>query len=448
MKETIHIYHTNDIHSHFENWTDIKQYLAERREEHEKTGEEMLLFDIGDFCDRWHPLTEASRGKENMALLNDSKYTAATIGNNEGITFAFGDLDSLYNEAHFEVIAANLFYKDGKRPDWALPYKIYKTKGGVKIGVTGATAYYDTFYDLLGWDIKDPLKELERQIERLKKEADVIIVLSHLGIYEDEQLAKMCPEIDLILGGHTHHLLEQGKLVGKTLLGAAGKHGRHAGHIKLEFDTDSRRIITKDAEIESFPPHDVDPYWSKGETMLQKTVVHLNQRIDTDWFTPAELPQMLCDALHEWCKADCTMLNAGLVLEGLGEGNVTEYELLKCLPHPINPCVITVKGAELKEIIKQSCNPDLIQMDVKGLGFRGKKMGMFHYNGIRFDPHFKKIMINGITLDPVQSYRLATTDMFTFGKFFPDIQRAEHKEYFFPEFLRDIMAWKLKKQAD
>lgn len=35
--------------------------------------------------DRWHPLSEATNGQENILLMNEVGYDAATIGNNEGV---------------------------------------------------------------------------------------------------------------------------------------------------------------------------------------------------------------------------------------------------------------------------------------------------------------------------------------------------------------------------
>ena len=61
--ETIHIYHTNDVHSHLENWPRIKQFLAKKHERHHQKEEDVFLFDIGDFIDRWHPFTEAQEEK-------------------------------------------------------------------------------------------------------------------------------------------------------------------------------------------------------------------------------------------------------------------------------------------------------------------------------------------------------------------------------------------------
>ncbi|MFL6563013.1 MAG: bifunctional metallophosphatase/5'-nucleotidase, partial [Bacillus sp. (in: firmicutes)] len=93
--ETIHIYHTNDVHSHLENWPRISQFLTQKKEIHQEKDEDVLLFDIGDFIDRWHPYTEATMGKVNIDLLNECQYTAVTIGNNEGINLPHDDLNQL-----------------------------------------------------------------------------------------------------------------------------------------------------------------------------------------------------------------------------------------------------------------------------------------------------------------------------------------------------------------
>ncbi len=68
MIERIHIYHTNDVHSHFEYWPRIQSFLLEKQQLHKAAGEEVFLFDIGDFSDRWHPFTEGTKGKGNTEL--------------------------------------------------------------------------------------------------------------------------------------------------------------------------------------------------------------------------------------------------------------------------------------------------------------------------------------------------------------------------------------------
>ena len=64
-------------------------------------------------------------------------------GNNEGLTFTKEELARLYGEeANFPVLCCNLLDREtGTYPDWLQP-GIIITKGGLRIGLVGATAPY------------------------------------------------------------------------------------------------------------------------------------------------------------------------------------------------------------------------------------------------------------------------------------------------------------------
>ncbi|WRP05954.1 bifunctional UDP-sugar hydrolase/5'-nucleotidase [Rossellomorea aquimaris] len=450
MRETIHIYHTNDLHSHFEHWSRIRDFLKMRKHWHLDEGEPVYLFDIGDHVDRSHPLSEATLGKGNIDFLNEVGFDAVTIGNNEGITLDYEDLNSLYENAEFHVIVGNLLDQSSQLPSWVKTHHVYQTNSGMKIGVIGLTAYFKPFYKALGWNITSPLEELEKLVQELHPQVDMVILLSHLGIRDDELIAARFPEIDVILGAHTHHVLHQGKEIKGTMLGAAGKYGHYVGHMMIEVDTTTKKIVGKKAQLyeqQELPVVEKEEqenleWYQKGEDLLGEAVTELAKPLPVDWFNPSPLPNVLCDALAEWCEADCAFLNSGLLIDGLDEGAVTKQDLHRILPHPINPCLIEMKGAELKEIIKQTFNEEWPHVQVKGLGFRGKVMGRFVYTNIQFKGH--EILIDHNPIDSRKIYKLALPDMFTFGHFFPDLQRLE-KKYFMPEFLRDILQWKLKQ---
>ena len=247
--ETIHIYHTNDIHSHFENWAQISRFVRDKRLEHTKKGDSFFLFDIGDHVDRSHPFTEGTNGKGNVTLLNEAGYDAVTIGNNEGITMSKESLTELYDEAEFDIVLGNLFDENDEFPRWAKESIIYETSKGTKIGIIGATALYTQFYATLGWTITSPREQLKAVAEKLAPLTDIIICLSHMGLPEDEILAAECPVIDVILGAHTHHLFLEGKYINNTLLAATGKFGDYTGHVTIRYDEDKGCIINKIATV-------------------------------------------------------------------------------------------------------------------------------------------------------------------------------------------------------
>ena len=109
---------------------------------------------------------------------------------------------------------------------------------GLKVGVFGvmvamvtermATKVASQFL----WD--DPLKSAQQQAKQLRDHVDCLIALTHIGFKKDVELAKQCPEIDIILGGHSHTVLEKPEMIGKTAICQTGSHGRFAGIYKSD----------------------------------------------------------------------------------------------------------------------------------------------------------------------------------------------------------------------
>lgn len=445
--EIIHIYHTNDLHSHFKDWPRIVTLLKERKAWHESVGDCSLLFDIGDHMDRWHPLSDATFGKGNVMLLNSAAYDGITIGNNEGITLPRQKLNELYDDANFPVLVANIYNEDGSRPFWAKPFDIYETKTGTKIGVIGLTANFTLFYERLQWIISNPLIELEKQLQNLEGKVDIIILLSHLGMRVDEEIARLFPKVDLILGGHTHHILHHGKVVNKSLLACAGKFGNYVGHVTLEVSGNTKEILNKKAwlydtnELPELSGENemITNLFMIGESLLQQKVTKLNTT-----YSENEIAEILAEALRKWCDADCAIVNEGLIINGLEEGVVTRFDLLQICPHPINPCVLNVDGIQLEKIIFHCEDEKWINFQMRGFGFRGKLIGKFLYDSVKILDG--EIYLNNERLQYNKKYKIVVPDMFTFGHLFPEISYVDEKEYLLPEFLRDILEWQLKSR--
>lgn len=247
------ILHTNDIHSHFEQMPRIAGLLARER----ALVADTLTVDCGDHMDRASAETEGSMGLANVEVLNACGYDLVIPGNNEGLTLSAASLARAYHEAEFAVVCANLLDSStGQVPDWMVPFRILAC-GGARVGFIGVTVAYTEFYKLLGWETRDPLETVSRLAERLRPEVDVLVVLSHLGLAMDRELAVRVPGIDIILGGHTHQLLEQPLRENGTLICMAGKFGTHIGRVDIGFDPQTRTIHTLEACC--LPTADVEP---------------------------------------------------------------------------------------------------------------------------------------------------------------------------------------------
>ncbi|WP_163536555.1 bifunctional UDP-sugar hydrolase/5'-nucleotidase [Gracilibacillus sp. YIM 98692] len=455
MREELHFYYSNDLHSHFENWSNIVAFMESKKRKHQLDKEEYWIFDLGDHVDRFHPIAEAYRGKANVKLLNQAGYDVVTIGNNEGITLEYEDLFHLYDEAEFQITCGNLLSMNGHQPEWLKQNIGLETASGIRIQVIGLTAPFNAFYQPLGWHVETPVPYLEKLVEKLKTEADIIVLLSHLGITEDEVIAKRFPEIDCIIGAHTHHLFKNGEYIEGTLLTAAGKHGKYVGQVDLIWDHHEGQLINKQAyavSTEHMKSHKMtdqtlESLGEKADKQLGKPVAYLLKPYNVNWFQHTPIIEHLAHYLKNWTKADIGMLNAGILLDDIKAGEVTYGDVHRICPHPINPCTVTLRGIEIIEVVRGAYSEKLINLELKGFGFRGKVLGKFVFDGIDVElhvdkegnEHVKQVYYRDKPIEHERQYVLATADMFTFGNMFPEIARSTNKQFFLPEFMRDLI---------
>ncbi|CAM2363092.1 bifunctional UDP-sugar hydrolase/5'-nucleotidase [Listeria seeligeri] len=449
------LWHTNDVHSHLEHWPRIFAFLKEKRTIASKEGDSALFFDIGDFLDRVHPLTEGTNGLANTDLLNQLPYDAVTFGNNEGTTLPHEDLDNLYKNAVFPVVCCNFFADKARtnQPDWVKSI-VYKEINQIKVAIIGATAAFKEYYEEMGWGVEEPLSAIKKQIASLEKDTDLVIMLSHLGLPTDERIALEIPEVDVILGGHTHHLLENGKLEGQALLAAAGRWGEYVGKVDIVL-TDDNQIHTKTAttfKTEDLPAppneaNEIKAFFEKGRDELAEKVVAIPEKLAHNWFDDSEIAHILNDAVCEWTGAETFVMNAGIFMTDFEAGIVTAFDIHQMLPHPLNAIVLTMTGAELEILIDgiYRKKAELKDIPLRGFGFRGEFFGTILADRTGFDPVKEIALFDNKPIDKNRDYRIATHDTFVFAPFFPIVKQIKRKEVYTPELLRDILKWKLKK---
>lgn len=455
VKEKIHFYYTNDFHSYFDHWSRVATFMKMKRITSAEKGESSWLIDIGDHVDRVHPITEATMGKANVNVLNELAYDFVTIGNNEGLTLAHKDLYHLYDDANFDVICSNLQCTISENPTWLHRSKIVTSKHGVKIGLLGLTAPFNPYYHLLGWHIEEVSEVLEKEIARLHDKVDVMVLLSHLGIHEDQRIATLFPQIDCIIGGHTHHLYRTGEIIGNTLLTAAGKQCAFVGEVTLTWDHQAGHLVGQEAyatEITHFhrdlrTEQQITELSEMASVILNKKIIFVDKVIKNNWFKETKIMKQLTEKMRQWTNADCAMLNAGLLLDEFPAGEITYAEVHRICPHPINPCVVSLTGAELLEVVRASLSKPFMEMKLKGFGFRGEVIGRMIFAGLEVKTDFTKdgiehvtsVTWNGKAIERERNYRVATADTFTFGRLLPEVAKSEVKELFLPEFLREIL---------
>lgn len=460
---SIRIIHTNDLHSHFEAMPKIAHYVKRRREE--VRDEHLLMIDLGDHMDRSNPITEVSLGMANRKVLEASGYGWITMGNNEGITLTKEELNRLYTGISPHVIISNLFDEKGlDYPDWAKPYEII-TMDGLRIGLIGLTTPYKEYYRLLGWQVMTAEEILPDLIRTLSPQVDFLILLSHLGLPNDRLIAQEYPEIRLILGAHSHHLLQEGEWIGSTLITQAGKDGHEVGEVLIEWvegeeggpqswKMKARTFSTVEEEEDEEIAALIRRNERMAEEVLNREVILLHESLPVHWEEESPFANLLAQSVRIFTKADIALVNAGLLLHSLPEGVTTKKDLLRVCPHPINPCVISIRALELKEIIEEALQPEKVRQRVRGYGFRGEVLGFpaldgcevyLEANGDR--PKVVELMLGGKPLSPETVIRLGTIDMFMFLKPYQGLKKDLSPQFLLPDFLRTLLANELTREG-
>ncbi|GAX02212.1 bifunctional metallophosphatase/5'-nucleotidase [Secundilactobacillus silagei] len=456
MTEKITILHTNDLHSHLENWPKIRRYLTEERQRYEAAGHQVLTFDIGDEMDRAHPLTEATNGQSNVTLMNQIHYDGVTIGNNEGLGNSKKQLNHLYDQANFDVILGNLLnLPQTIQPKWALPGKVIVTKAGTRVLVLGLTAPYSLTYPLLGWQPISVERMLPHLLKQFEGQYDCSILLSHLGLDVDRWIAKRFPEINVVLGAHTHHLLPHGEYDQTTMLGAAGKYGEYIGTIQLELTdhqivkSSASVVQTANLQAATNDRQEIEGYQKRGEQLLdEKKVADLPVAMEKNWQGHSRLVSEGLAALEGYADTDAAILNGGLFLQDLPAGIISRNHLHQMLPHAMHVMKVTLSGDNLWRLIHEMEKNRLFlsRFPIKGMGFRGKIFGALNYSGITYNDYDGTVLFRGESLSPLRAYTVAMPDNYLFIPFFPTISIVGQNEILYGKLLRTVFGDYLAKQ--
>ncbi|MBM7713020.1 bifunctional metallophosphatase/5'-nucleotidase [Enterococcus xiangfangensis] len=447
--EKIILLHTNDLHSHLENWPKIRRFLLNRKQE-ETADKKIITLDLGDFVDRWHPLTEATNGQANVQLMNQIHYDAATIGNNEGVGNSKAELNHLYDQANFDIVLDNLFDKQTLQfPAWAQQTKIITTAQGTKVGLLAFTAPFSLTYNPNGWDIRQVMDILPELVADLRTKVDVLVLMSHLGISVDRRIARELPEIDVILGSHTHHLFEQGEKIEGVQLAAAGKYGYYVGEVHVTVDskhqiqkTSARTFATEKMLALPEDQEEIEDYLQTGHQLLaDKKVADVPFAMSTDLQDEHPMIDYTLAAVKEAAGTEAAVLNSGLFLQDIPAGIVDQDQLHTALPHPMHLIKVTLSGENLIRLVleMEKNRHFLINFPVMGMGFRGKVFGHLVYDGIEYDSVNHQVRWLGELVDPKLDYTIATVDHFMFVPFFPTIEIAGRYEFLFPDFIRSVL---------
>ncbi|MBN1397923.1 MAG: bifunctional metallophosphatase/5'-nucleotidase [Bacteroidetes bacterium] len=424
--KTITILYTNDIHADFlphgAPWVKEKSkpliggfnefYFAV--DSIRKVKPSILMLDAGDVM-TGNPITEyiyaGAYGGALIAMMNGIGYDAWTFGNHE-FDITHDNLRKLAAIAEFPAVSANILDTLENFPLNNREYIIIE-KEGVKIGIIGAMS--GEFYKLVkkssseGINILPPVETIRRIARQLYPQTDLLIALTHQGIDDDLILAENVPELDVIVGGHSHTQLTKPRYVNGVIIVQTGSHCENLGVLDIEFE---------DHNIVSFNGS-LLPLWYNSErkqTKLSVFIDSVKNQLDKDyseiigvlkedWIRRNDesgIGNFITDAQREAAGADIGFMNTYGIRKDLTAGPITKQDLFEIMPFHNTLMKFELTGSQVRSIVEFYINKHArIQTSGINCEWRRKPDGSIK---------FTSFIINGKALDENKKYICAASD--------------------------------------
>ncbi|MBR5130702.1 MAG: bifunctional metallophosphatase/5'-nucleotidase [Alphaproteobacteria bacterium] len=391
------IVHTNDVHAHllpsdaklqdcdadnavcFGGYARIKSVIDGVRQ----TSDNVVVLDAGDRFSG--TVFYTLRKSQDVTLLTEQiGYDVLTLGNHE-FDDGLGELFKFVQGISAPIVSANISFPTHTQLNERIVPSVVLNKNGLKIGVIGALSEETKLETSKAKeiDINEVIPAVRREAEKLTHQGvKVLIALTHIGIEADKNLARAVPELDIIVGGHTHTLLsnnhEEDAAYGpypivisgtkntKTLIVTSGIGGHYLGILNTVFDKkgcivsytgDTIRLdetVVPNATMEE----SVAAVQQSIDTIINEPILHINQDI---YLTnngkycseSCYVGEFLTDMLKEVAPdADIILLNAGGIRAALPKGQIAFKHIASAYPFDSVGVLVQMTGAELKSYLE------------------------------------------------------------------------------------------------
>lgn len=353
------ILHTNDFHGHISSEEDyagaarIAAFFKQQR----ALRKDVLILDAGDSVSGT-PVSTLFKGIPIFQITSAMGYDFGNLGNHE-FDYGYRQIDKFKAIASYPLLGANSFAPDGK----LLADSAYRIKdvNGIKIGIIGLLTHetpaiiIPTGNENLHFE--KPEVALKRILPDISKQVDLVIVLSHVGYEEDLELARKFPDIDVIIGGHSHTLIPTPVKVNDTFVVQANRYGTHVGYIDLIFDTEKDIIVSIDGTlvasknlfaIDAIVQNLVEGWEEKVKDQVNYKIADATRIIESE-----ELKLFLERILAETAGTDLAFYNQGGIRDKIKPGPVTARDIWNVEPFGNTVVTVSISGKDLKAIFEK-----------------------------------------------------------------------------------------------
>lgn len=452
VEHELKILHTNDHHGHplaFYDYPAEGQGGLPAQATYAKnikaTNRNVLIVSAGDIT-TGRPESNFFQTEPDIFGFNYIGYDAMAMGNHE-FDYSWDVMQEQIAKSEFPWLAANV-KKNGEYLDNVLPY-IIKEYDGFKVAILGLldsrtvnTGNPDNIGDITFLDEVEVANEL---VPMLKKKADIVIALVHMGLYDNNskgsrRLAAEVPGLAMIIDGHSHTMLEEAVVINGTPIVQARHWGLYMGNASIKFmdgevtsfnwqldpinvqyrktDDDGNSTyhyvteqIEEDAELLAI----LTPYADKVDAVLSEVIgnaadVFLN---DNTRAMETALGDIVTDSQVWFLKKmgmdiDFAFQNGGGIRATLGSGEIKKATVYEVLPFDNSITMVTLKGSDVIALFDQAA----------GNVGAGSMAQVSKEVSVTFNVEAKTVeslMINGAAVDPDKLYHVAVNSYLASG---------------------------------
>ena len=440
--KTITLLHTNDVHGHM-----VAEYGKDKKltnigyarvKTYADSIKNAVLLDAGDVT-HGTALAGIDNGKGVIDMMKAMGYKAMVPGNHD-FNYGYQALVDFKNQAApangsgegFDILAANIIKNTGTND---FKGQTILDVDGVKVGIFGIateeTKVKSNPKNTEGITFLDPVEVARAQVKSLKdQKVDVIVMLAHVGIddatvVKTSDIAQKVDGIDVIIDGHSHTTLPEGKMVNNTLIAQTGYYLKNLGEINITLrgkNVISKTAVLRDAaffekieENKAIAKKLNDMYEankSKLEREVGTTAVDLDGEREHVRAQETNFGNMVADAMRAAAQSDVALTNGGGIRASIPAGKIDMTQVWTSFPFGNTIMKIEVKGADLLAALEY------------GVADAPAPQGKFpQVSGIRFkyDPKQEAgkrvydVKVADKALDPEKTYTLATNDFMAGG---------------------------------
>ncbi len=362
-------------------------------------GGRVLYLDSGDVF-QGAPIFNVFMGEAEFRALSYLKPDAVAIGNHEFDT----GLNNLVVQAKkwitFPFLAANYFYMpDNELRDLSFPYTIVNMDG-IKIGLIGL-GDFGSLSSLT--DIGNSLKmmpvnmdeSVTRYVNELRPYVDLVFLVSHAGLSDDEEIAAHTTGVDVIFGGHLHIVLNPPKVVKNAdeedvLLVHSGAFAKYVGRLDIVVKRNAEgemKVVSHDYQL--FPVDSTVPEDPELAQLMEEYRLKLNQNIDLTsvyGYSPklltkygyeggdSSLGNLVSEAIRRYARVDVAFTNTLGIRANMYPGPITLDDLFNVFPFENSITLMYMSGTDLRTLFdyvaqRSSGRGCVSQLQVAGVQF-------------------------------------------------------------------------------